>query len=209
MTATVLSMPEAATAPTVTLRQRIADALTKPTTSTEVRACIAHAQAALGGVERDRKRAEAKAVDPLSTEEEATEGKRECEALRFDLDRLTASEARLKARLEAVTDDEDQAGRRKQYEAAVKARDEAAETLRTVYPRASAEIQDALLMLAEAEAKVVAANRNLPTGAEHLLGAEATAVGVKVVNGMDGVWPLTPGVKLPARFGATSWPAGW
>ena len=143
--------------------------------------------------------------------------KREGERLRVDAyanptlryKHLARIPARLKARLEAVTDDEDQDGRRKLYDAAVKARDEAAETLRTVYPRASAEIQNALLMLVEAEAKVVAANRNLPTGAEHLVGAEAKACGVKIVNGMDGAWPLTPGVKLPARFGSTSWPAGW
>ena len=91
----------------------------------------------------------------------------------------------------------------------MKARDEAAEKLSAGYPRAVTESRDVLLMLAEAEAKVVTANRNLPTSAEHLVGAEAKAVGVKVVNGMDGAWPLTPGVKLPARFGSQSWPAGW
>src|SRR4051794_24914458 len=108
---------DVASAPVVTLRSRIADALTKATTSAEVRSCLAHAQAELARVERERKRAAARAVDPLATDEEASEGKREHASLTFDGERLTASETRLKARLEEVTEQEREAERRRVYEA--------------------------------------------------------------------------------------------
>lgn len=208
MTATVLKMPNTATAPAITLRQRIADALTKPTTSAEVRACLAHTQADLSRIESDRQRAEEKAVDPLSTEAEATNGKRECEALRFDLERLTASESRLEACLAAVIEDEDQAVRREMYDAAVKARDEAAKKLRTVYPKAAADIQDALLVLAEAEATVKAANQRLPIGVWLLEGPETVANDGQHPNGNHGIWPLANSIRLPSRFESAMWPVG-
>ena len=58
-----------------------------------------------------------------------------------------------------------------------KARDEAAETLRTVYAEAVAEVRDALLMVKDAKAKVIAANQHKPDGTEQIVGAgpEATA----------------------------------
>lgn len=195
-------------APTITLRQRIADALTKLTTSAEVRACLAHTQANFCRVERERQRAEAKAVNPLSTEEEAAEGKRECEALRFDTERLTASKSRLEARLAAVIEDEDQAGRRAIYDEAVKVRDEAAKKLRRVYPKAVADIQDALLGLAEADAKVTAANQSRPDGAAHLESPETVANDGQYANGNSGIWLLATSVRLPSRFGSAQWPVG-
>lgn len=143
-------------------------------------------------------------MDPLSTEEEANAGKAESEGLRFELERLKASEIRLKARLEVVTSDKDQVERRSAFAAAVKARDEAAEALLTVYPKAAAEIRGMLVLLAEAEAKVLAANQNRPDGVEHIMGAEAKANG-GVRPGTGENWPIAEQVRLPARFGSERW----
>src|SRR4051794_4045584 len=115
--------------PVVTLRQRIADALTKPTTSAEVRACLGHLQGDVARIERERQRASERAVDPLATDDEANEAKLEFQSLAFDAERLTASEARLKERLEAVTEEEAEAVRRHAYDAALADRDEIAAKL--------------------------------------------------------------------------------
>lgn len=207
MGATLLNMP-ATMEPAITLRQRIVDALTKPTTSAELRSCIAHTQADLARVERERERAEAKAVDPLSTEEEASEGKREYEGLRFDAERLAASVARLGARLSEISANEDQAVRQRQYDAAVVLRDEASEKLRTLYPQAVALITDALTTLAEAEAVVRAANQNKPDGAESIMAAETKANDGVFANGLNDVWPIAEQIQLPKRFGSLGWVRG-
>ena len=204
MIATALNLSDTTSAPVITLRQRIVDALTKPTSSAEVRSCTAHTQADLASVERDRARAEAKAVDPLASEDEANEGKRVHDSLRFDLERLNSSLSHLNQRLAAVTRDEDQAARRTQYSAAVKVRDEAAEALRKVYPEAVAAIRNVLVQIAEAEAAVLAANQKKPDDAEHIIGAEAKATG-KPVN-VAGEYSLATGVRLPTRFGSVEWP---
>lgn len=94
--------------------------------------------------------------------------------------------------------------RRIQYAAAVKARDEAAEALRKVYPEAVAAIRNVLVQIAEAEAAVLTANQNKPVDAEHIVGAEAKAIG-KPVN-VAGDYSLATGVRLPAPFGSVEWP---
>jgi DNA repair exonuclease SbcCD ATPase subunit len=207
MGATLLNMP-ASMEPVITLRQRIADALTKPTTPAELRSCIAHSQADLARVERERERAEAVAVDPLSTEEQATEARRDYESRRFDAERLTASVTRLDARLSEVTAAEEQAARQRQYDAALAVRDSASEKLRTLYPQAVALITDALATLAEAEAAVLAANRNKPTGADHIMATETHANGGALANGRNDVWPIAEQIQLPRRFGSGMWPLG-
>lgn len=90
----------------------------------------------------------------------------------------------------------------------LKARDEATELLLTVYPKAAAKIQDALLVLAEAEAKVAAANQRRPEGAEHIQGAETKASDGRIPD-VNGFSSISYAVWLPARFGALSWPLGW
>lgn len=206
MSASVLPM-KAANEPVVTLRQRVADALTKPTTSAELRSCIAHTQADLGRVDRERERAEAMAVDPLSSEDEATEGKRDAESLRFDHERLTMSVTRLTGRLDVVLREEGQAVRRVVYDAAVAARDAAADKMRAVYPKAAGEIRAALVELAAADEQVTKANRELPDGANYIAAPEVIVNGGRALNGAGDQWPISAEICLPGRYGlAEPWP---
>jgi hypothetical protein len=163
--------------PDITLRQRIADALTKPSTSAEVRACIAHLQADLARVDRERQRAEAAAVDPLASDDGANEAKREFQNLTFDLERLTASEIRLKARLEGVTNEEAEATRRHAYDTALAERDEIAAKLAARYPVLAAEMAEILGQVQASDARVKGVNADLPAGADRLAGPERIARG--------------------------------
>ena len=173
MTATVLSMTEAVSAPVVTLRQRIADALTKPTTSTEVRACIAHTQAALARAEHDLKKAEAAARNPLSTEQEAVDAKCERESLQFDLDRLTTSLERLTPRLATVEKEEAREAARPAYEAAKAESEAAAQAISDEYPVLASKIAALLKRAASADGVAKGLSWSLPEGLSKLPTVEA------------------------------------
>ena len=190
------------------LSDRVRAALSDSTTSAALKALIEATGFELETTRQRLQAAKARAVDPMSSDTEAAEARRQHHDLGFEEERQTSSVARLKHRLATVVEDEDQVARREQYDGAVKARDKAAETLRTVYPRAVAEIRDALLTLEDAEAKVVAANQRRPHGAEHIMGAESEAMGLPVGVG-GGPHSLTLEVRLPARFGSAMWPLRW
>lgn len=196
-----LSRPDAE-ALVITLRQRVVDALTKPTTAAELRSCIAHTQADLGRCEREKSGAEAKAVDPLATDEDATEGKRICLSLGFDIERLRASQTRLEARLVEVADDEAEEGRRAAYDAVLVKRDAVAEKLKEVYPRAVGELGATLRELLAVELKVREVNANKPRGAAHVVSAEEKARGVMGINTAGGPWSVVSRVHMPAAFGS-------
>jgi hypothetical protein len=189
------------------LSDRVRAALSDPTTSAALKALIEATGFELETTRQRLQAAKARAVDPMSSDAEAAEARRQHHDLGFEEERQTSSVARLKHRLATVVEDEDQVARHEQYDAAVKARDKAAETLRTVYPRAVAEIRDALLMLDDVEAKVAAANQRKPNGAEHIMGAESKALG-QPVGLASGPHALALEVRLPARFGSGVWPVG-
>ena len=182
--------------PVITLRQRIADALTTDTNSAEIRSCIAHTLAELARVEREHGRATAKAVDPLSSEEEAEEARRTLEALRFDKDRLQASEKRLAARLEAVEHAEGETSRREAYDAAVGARQAMLDEVTEKYPKLAGEMIDLLHRMLGVERQIHRANQTKPDGADHI-GLIEFALRPSGVGAYGSVLPLYQGVQLP------------
>jgi len=187
------------------LSDRVRAALSEQTTSAALKALIEATGFELETTRQRLQAAKVRAVDPMSSDAEAAEARPQHHDLGFEEERQTSSVARLKHRLATVVEDEDQVARHEQYDEAVKARDKVAETLRTVYPKAVAEIRDALLLLDDAEAKVIAANQCKPNGADHIIGAESEATG-RPVGLASGPHSLALEVRLPARFGSGMWP---
>ncbi|GJD58259.1 hypothetical protein [Methylobacterium dankookense] len=186
--------------PIITLRQRVADALTKDTTSGEVRACIAHTQADFARVERDLASAKARAVDPLASEEEATAAKRECENLGFDRERLEASQRRLTARLAQIEDDEAQSGLQATYDEVHAERAALIVEMREQYPKLAGGLMALLTRMQTVEHRIAEANNALPRGASRLSYIENTlseplSYGPNL--GSAQVPPLYASVQLP------------
>lgn len=203
---TVVAMkPGAASLPAITLRQRVADALTKDTTTAELRSCLADTQADIARVERDRVSAETKAVDPLSTEDEATEAKRQFESLRFDMERLKASEIRLNLRLDQVAEREAQAALRARYDEVRAERDAVIADLREHYPTLAEGMMVLLERMRVTEGRIAEVNTALPLGADRLPWVETALAQPhsSAAYGTSAVPPLYQFVQLPrlARTG--------
>ncbi|MFC6791944.1 hypothetical protein ACFQE0_21520 [Methylobacterium komagatae] len=201
MVANLKAVPTASE-PTITLRQRVADALTKDTTTAELRSCLADTQADIARVERDRISAEAKAVDPLSTEEEATEAKRQCESLRFDMERLKASEIRLNIRLDQIAEREAQAALRARYDEVRAERDAVIAEMTEHYPQLAEGIVALLERMRVTEGRIAEVNTALPRGADRLPWIE-TGLAEPITLNLYGspsnasVPPLYQSVQLP------------
>lgn len=198
MVANLKAVPTASE-PTITLRQRVADALTKDTTTAELRSCLADTQADIARVERDRMSAEAKAVDPISTEDEANEAKRQCESLRFDMERLKASEIRLNHRLDQIAEREAQAALRARYDEVCAERDAVIAEMTEHYPQLAEGIVALLERMRVTEGRIAEVNTALPRGADRLPWIETALAKphTSAAYGTSAVPPLYQFVQLP------------
>ncbi len=145
--------------PAITLPS--ADSLTHSRKDNLGRAAVLHRAYAgdLARVERERERAEAKAVDPLSTVDEESEGSGSTTTCGFDAVRLTASVSRLIARLEEISAKRGSGSPPAAVRCGGVLRDEASQKMRTLIRRRLPSSPDALTTFAEAEAAVRAATQ--------------------------------------------------
>ncbi|GEP07609.1 hypothetical protein [Methylobacterium oxalidis] len=160
-----------------------------------MRSCLAHVQADLARMTRERTKAGAAAMDPLATEDEATEAKRQVEPLRSDDERLNTSTSRLEARLKEVLVEEEHEAFRPEFEATEREMAAAVQAFRENYPRLAGEIASMLsrLQAATLEAKRVnitapAGWRRTVKGAETQLRGRAASYGSTRRQGTMAAW---------------------
>jgi len=170
------------------LKNKVADllGLAKKSTST-----AAELQLALESAKAD---AEAKAAELLAAEEayagalvdpdEAASARADeaRSAARRASDRVTALVELIETKLADATAREAEAARQARYDAAKTASEKASTELMKIYPKAAAQIREAFMAVARAEAAVQEVNQDLPEGAERLHGPETRLT-------------LTPGVE--------------
>jgi len=170
------------------LKNKVADllGLAKKSTST-----AAELQSALESAKAD---AEAKAAELLAAEEayagalvdpdEAASARADeaRSAARRASDRATALVELIETKLADATAREAEAARQARYDAAKTASEKASTELMKIYPKAAAQIREAFMAVARAEAAVQEVNQDLPEGAERLHGPETRLT-------------LTPGVE--------------
>lgn len=169
------------------LLSKITDALRKPAPSVEsVREAFELAQAEEARSAQAARDAETAALDPLNENPDAA-----VDALhRAEINARRASEARrqieerLAARIREVAED----GRRASYDAALKARDRAADAIDKRYPQLAADLLDIVRLICEANIAIEKANADLPGMAEPLVSAETFARGLDRAETMSQGW---------------------
>ena len=159
------------------LSDRVRAALSEPTTSDAVKALIEAAGFELEAVRQRLQSAKAKAVDPMSTDTEAADARREHHDLGFEEERQTSSIARLKHRLTVVIGDEDQKRKRAAYDALMQDHAKLCEKLTDRYPVLAGELVSLLTEVEEMNARTKAVNNDRPTGAQSVLSVDDAARG--------------------------------
>jgi chromosome segregation ATPase len=135
--------------------------------------------------------AKEKVLDPFSTSSVVAKAKTQLEDLTLQASRLEAAIDRLTGQLETARAREAEASRKVRYAEAKAERDALAEALLERYTAAAAEIASLLIRIAPVDAKVSAANRDLPADASYI---ETVAQ----LTTISGGWELAHTVRLPA-----------
>ncbi|GJE77252.1 hypothetical protein [Methylorubrum suomiense] len=136
------------------LTDQVRAALREDRTSDQVKALIEELGLDRERIKSDLIAAKAKAVDPMTGDDEADAARRLHHDLGFEEERAVSSIAQLKLRLSAIETAEDEERRRIAYEAAEVERDECVRLVREEYPK----LADALVVLLQ---RVVASNEQI------------------------------------------------
>ncbi|KQQ24108.1 hypothetical protein ASF56_16275 [Methylobacterium sp. Leaf122] len=150
------------------LTDQVRAALTEDRTSSEITALVSDLKLDLERIRADLIAAKAKAVDPLSSMEEADHAREAHHRLGFEEERATSSIARLNMKLAEVERAEAAERGRLAYEAAVKERDACAALIREEYPKHAAAIAEILQRVMVCNEQIKAANPSRPDDAPWL-----------------------------------------
>lgn len=150
------------------LTDQVRAALTEDRTSCQVTALTSDLKLDLERIRADLIAAKAKAVDPLTSMEEADRAREAHHRLGFEEERATSSIARLNMKLAEVERTEAAERGRLAYEAAVKERDACAALIREEYPKHAAAITEILKRVMACNEQIKAAHPNRPEDAPWL-----------------------------------------
>jgi hypothetical protein len=192
-----------------TLTDRIALILQTEAASDALAGLIDDARQELAAVNEACVDAKARVLDPFSTSAVVARARKELDEFSLTASRLEAAIDRLAGQLETARAREAEAARSKLYEDAKADRDVLVEDIRKIYPEAAARIAALLPRIDAADAKITAANADLPEGASWLEPVEHIARGRPSHEGS----PLSRSVKLPALlqsdyYSNPFWPVG-
>lgn len=165
----------------IPLDERIVQVLRGICTCLEASAVLRDAEASLTELTAKADAADVASLSPLATSAQAHELRQRAGDYRFEADRMEASCSAIRARIEDLRELEARQQAEQRYAEARAERDALAQHITERLPGLLDELVVMIDRIAESRAQVIAANRDLPEGAELLEEAETIARG-------DGDW---------------------
>lgn len=157
------------------LENRITSSLRPSSRLKDVAATIDDVEKEIAATQRRGDLETARSIDPAMATKEAREARNNAADLEHDVRRLNASLELLKARHQAILDDESYALRAARYKAAKAERDDLARHIRARYPEIAMELLTMARRIRASEAECNAVNRDRPHGEAALESAERLA----------------------------------
>lgn len=159
------------------LEKRITSALRSSSRLADVETTIGDVETEIDATEARLAGEQARSIDPALSTPEAREARNAVADLEHDLRRLSASLELLRARRQAILDDDSYEKRRARYEAARAERDDLAEHIRVRYPELALELAELAERIIASDAECAAVSNDRPRGAPELASAEQLARG--------------------------------
>lgn len=159
------------------LENRITAALRSSSRIKDVESTIADVEAEIGSTQKKYDGEQARSIDPALTTSEAREARNNAADFEHDIRRLNASLDLLKARRQAILDDESYALRMERYNLAAKERDELVAIIRERYPLIVLELISLIERIDANDTECQSVNRDRPREKPILVSAEAIGRG--------------------------------
>jgi chromosome segregation ATPase len=181
------------------LDERIASALSSPTSSKHVLRLVVESRAALETATSTADASRKEALNPTLSAQQIACARDSAQESSFRRDRLAVAVATLEERLAEVSKAEENERRQVAYDDAKKQRDDLAAELKDTYPELSAKLADLASRIESNNRRLDTINRQLPDAERKLASAEAIARDIRSFDqGSISVPRITKALRLPS-----------